>query len=235
MVNKNKLLELQGKLQYIFNDISLLKLALTHKSHAYENQNKSSKIYNERIEFLGDSILSHIVADLLYTQKPEISEGNMSKMRAAIVCEASLSNAMKRIGAQEYIYLGKCELSTNGKMKDAIIADAFEAILGAIYLDGGYDIARHTALNLLDKEIKDVLSGKELNADYKTKLQEKLQKNGTVKIEYILDNESGPEHDKTFEVSVYLNGDKIGFGTGKNKKQAEQMAAKYALEKGIKR
>ena len=154
----------------------------------------------------------------------------MSKKRAAIVCEASLSAAMKRIGAQEYIYLGKCELSTNGKMKDAIIADAFEAILGAIYLDGGFDVAKHIALRLLDKEIKDVLSGKELNIDYKTKLQEKLQKNGNVKIEYIIDNEYGPEHDKTFEVSVYLEGEKIGSGTGKSKKQAEQMAAKYALE-----
>lgn len=230
MINEKKILELEGKLQYMFNDISLLKMALTHKSYAYENPNNSNKIYNERIEFLGDAILEHIISDLLYTHEPILSEGDMSKKRAAIVCEASLSQAMRRIAAQEYICLGKCELSTNGKMKDAIIADAFEAILGAIYLDGGYDIARYTALNLLDKEIKDVFNGKELNMDYKTKLQEKLQKHGTVKIEYILDKEVGPEHDKTFEVSVYFNGEKIGFGTGKNKKQAEQMAAKYALE-----
>lgn len=230
MVIKDKLLGLETKLQYIFNDRTLLKMALTHKSYAYENPNSVSKIYNERIEFLGDSILSHIISDLLYEHEPNFSEGVMSKKRAAIVCESSLSAAMKRIGAQEYIYLGKCELSTNGKMKDAIIADAFEAILGAIYLDGGFDVAKHIALRLLDKEIKDVLSGKELNTDYKTKLQEKLQKNGTVKIEYILDNEIGPEHDKTFEVSVYLEGKKIGSGSGKSKKQAEQMAAKNALE-----
>ena len=230
MIIKDKLLELETKLQYIFNDRTLLKMALTHKSYAYENPNSVSKIYNERIEFLGDSILSHIISDLLYAHEPNFSEGIMSKKRAAIVCESSLSAAMKRIGAQEYIYLGKCELSTNGKMKDAIIADAFEAILGAIYLDGGFDVAKHIALRLLDKEIKDVLSGKELNTDYKTKLQEKLQKNGTVKIEYILDNETGPEHDKTFEVSVYLEGKKIGSGSGKSKKQAEQMAAKVALE-----
>lgn len=230
MIIKDKLLELETKLQYIFNDRNLLKMALTHKSYAYENPNSVSKIYNERIEFLGDSILSHIISDLLYAHEPNFSEGIMSKKRAAIVCESSLSAAMKRIGAQEYIYLGKCELSTNGKMKDAIIADAFEAILGAIYLDGGFDVAKHIALRLLDKEIKDVLSGKELNTDYKTKLQEKLQKNGTVKIEYILDNETGPEHDKTFEVSVYLEGKKIGSGSGKSKKQAEQMAAKVALE-----
>lgn len=233
MIIKDKLLELETKLQYIFNDRTLLKMALTHKSYAYENPNSVSKIYNERIEFLGDSILSHIISDLLYAHEPNFSEGIMSKKRAAIVCESSLSAAMKRIGAQEYIYLGKCELSTNGKMKDAIIADAFEAILGAIYLDGGFDVAKHIALRLLDKEIKDVLSGKELNTDYKTKLQEKLQKNGTVKIEYILDNETGPEHDKTFEVSVYLEGKKIGSGSGKSKKQAEQMAAKVALENNI--
>lgn len=233
MIIKDKLLELETKLQYIFNDRNLLKMALTHKSYAYENPNSVSKIYNERIEFLGDSILSHIISDLLYAHEPNFSEGIMSKKRAAIVCESSLSAAMKRIGAQEYIYLGKCELSTNGKMKDAIIADAFEAILGAIYLDGGFDVAKHIALRLLDKEIKDVLSGKELNTDYKTKLQEKLQKNGTVKIEYILDNETGPEHDKTFEVSVYLEGKKIGSGSGKSKKQAEQMAAKVALENNI--
>lgn len=233
MIIKDKLLELETKLQYIFNDRTLLKMALTHKSYAYENPNSVSKIYDERIEFLGDSILSHIISDLLYAHEPNFSEGIMSKKRAAIVCESSLSAAMKRIGAQEYIYLGKCELSTNGKMKDAIIADAFEAILGAIYLDGGFDVAKHIALRLLDKEIKDVLSGKELNTDYKTKLQEKLQKNGTVKIEYILDNETGPEHDKTFEVSVYLEGKKIGSGSGKSKKQAEQMAAKVALENNI--
>lgn len=234
MIDRNKLLELEEKLQYIFNDISLLKMALTHKSYAYEDQNNSNKIYNERIEFLGDAILEHIISDLLYTHKPLFSEGEMSKKRAAIVCESSLSAAMKRIGAQEYIYLGKCELSTNGKTKDAIIADAFEAILGSIYLDGGYDIAKHIALNLLDKEINDVLNGKEINIDHKTKLQEKLQENGTVKIEYILDNEYGPEHDKTFEVSVYFNNKKIGSGIGKNKKQAEQLAAKYALENSIK-
>jgi ribonuclease-3 len=234
MANDNKLFEFETKLQYIFNDKSLLKMALTHKSYAYENVNNIKKTYNERIEFLGDAILEHIISDLLYNHQPNFTEGEMSKKRAAIVREESLSQAMKRIGAQEYIYLGKCERTTNGKMKDAIIADAFEAVLGAIYLDGGYDVAKNIALELLDEEIKIVLSGKELNIDYKTKLQEKLQKHGTVKIEYMLDNEYGLEHDKTFEVSVYLNQVKIGSGTGKNKKQAEQMAAKCALESGKK-
>ncbi len=229
MTDKKRLLELQGKLQYIFCDISLLKLALTHKSYAYENTNSNTKEYNERVEFLGDAILEHIISNMLYSHKPELSEGDMTKKRAAIVCEASLSQAMQRFGGQEYIYLGKCEKTTNGKMKDAIIADAFEAILGSIYLDGGYEIAETICLQLLDKEIKTVLSGGSLNIDYKTKLQEDLQKHGNVKIEYITKNEYGPEHDKTFEVELLFNGKKIGHGTGKSKKQAEQKAAEDAL------
>ena len=155
----------------------------------------------------------------------------MTKKRAAIVCEASLSSALKRINGQEYIYLGKCEKSTNGKLKDAIIADAFEAILGAIYLDGGYEIASQICLRLLDKEITTVLSGGLLNIDYKTKLQEKLKEHGTVKIEYKSVKEERPEHDKTFTVELYFNGNKIGDGVGKSKKQAEQHAAQSAHEK----
>lgn len=230
MTDKQRLLELQAKLQYIFCDISLLKLALTHKSYAYENSTSDNKVYNERIEFLGDAILEHIISNLLYNHKPELSEGDMTKKRAAIVCEASLSQAMKRIKGQEYIYLGKCEKTTNGKMKDAIIADAFEAILGAIYLDGGYEVAETICLELLNKEITTVLSGGLLNIDYKTKLQEELQKHGNVKIEYITKNEYGPEHDKTFEVDLVFNGEKIGEGVGKSKKQAEQKAAENALK-----
>jgi len=175
-----KILELQAKLKYIFNNPKLLKMALTHKSYAYEQTNPNYDMYNERIEFLGDAILEHIISDLLFSQVPELAEGEMTKKRAAIVCEASLSSALKRIGGHEYIYLGKCEQNSNGKMKDAIVADAFEAILGAIYLDGGYEIARDICLELLDKEIKTVLSGGTLNTDYKTQLKEILQKNGTV-------------------------------------------------------
>ena len=226
---QRKLIELQTKLKYTFNDISLLKLALTHKSYAYEDKN-NIKEYNERIEFLGDAILEHIISDLLYLHTPNFSEGDMSKKRASIVCEKSLSEAMRKIGAQNYIYLGKCEMATGGKLKDAIIADAFEAILGAIYLDGGYEIARDIALELLSKEIDQTLKGHNVNEDCKTKLQEILQRNGNVKIEYVLLKEYGPEHDKTFEVEVLFNGKKIGEGIGKSKKQAEQNCAKQAIE-----
>lgn len=230
MIGDKKLLEFEAKLNYVFNDISLLKLALTHKSYAYENQNNISQSYNERIEFLGDAILEHIISDFLYNQKPRLSEGQMTRKRASIVCEAALSSAMKRIGGQNYILLGKCEKTTGGKLKDAILADAFEAIIGAIYIDGGYDIVNSIVLNLLDIEIKKTLSGKDITEDYKTKLQEILQKNGNVKIEYFLKNQSGPEHDKTFEVELFFNDKKIGEGIGKSKKHAEQEAAKYAIE-----
>lgn len=230
MKEQEKLLRFEAKLQYIFNDINLLKMALTHKSYAYETTPYANTKYNERIEFLGDAILEHVISDVLYHQTPELSEGVMSKKRASIVCEASLSQAMQRIGAQEYLYLGKCERTNQGQVKDAIIADAFEAVLGAIYLDAGYEIACDTVLRLLDKEIKLALSGDNLNVDYKTKLQEKLQKHGSVKIEYTIETESGPEHDKIFQIAVLLNGEKIGEGIGKSKKQAEQQAAKQALE-----
>ena len=168
----------------------------------------------------------------MFSQKPELAEGEMTKKRAAIVCEASLSRALRRINGHEYIYLGKCEQNSNGKMKDAIVADAFEAILGAIYIDGGYEIARDICLELLEEEIKIVLSGGNLNTDYKTQLQEILQRHGTVKIEYKLQKEEGPEHDKLFTIDLFFNGKKIGEGQGKSKKQAEQEAAHYAILNG---
>lgn len=229
MKEEEKLLRLQSKLQYIFNDISLLKLALTHKSYAYEFEGEKKKEYNERIEFLGDAILEHIISDKLYNVTPVLSEGEMTKKRAAIVCEASLSQALKRIGGQEYIYLGKCEKGTDGRKKDAIIADAFESILGAIYIDGGYDIAKEVCLNLLNKEIKTVLSGGELNIDYKTKLQEILQRHGNVKIEYITIKSEGPEHDKKFTVELLYNGKKIGEGIRKEQKTSRTNGCKTSF------
>lgn len=229
MTEEKKLIRLQSKLQYVFSDISLLKMALTHKSYAYEHATTEVTNYNERIEFLGDAILEHIISERLYLHEPKLKEGDMTKKRAAIVCEASLSNALKRIHGQEYLYLGKCEKFSDGEVKDAIIADAFEAILGAIYLDAGYEVATQICLRLLEKEINTVLSGGDLNIDYKTKLQEKLQKHGNVRIAYELVKTEGPEHDKTFTIELYFNGEKIGDGVGKSKKQAEQHAAEDAL------
>lgn len=234
MIDKERLELVEKKLGYKYNDIKLLKLALTHKSYAYENVNLNqvtNEDYNERIEFLGDAILEHIVSDMLYMNAKVFSEGEMTKKRAAMVCETSLCEALKSTGIHNYIYLGKCELNGSVEKKDAIIADCFEAILGSIYLDGGYEKAKCFVFDKLKKQIDEVLDGKDFNTDYKTKLQEILQKNGSVKIEYVTLKEEGPEHDKTFYVEVLFNGSKIGEGVGKNKKSAEQAAASAAIKR----
>lgn len=231
MTEEMRLNIVQEKLGYKYNDLSLLKLALTHKSYAYENGSINNNDYNERIEYLGDAILEHVISETLYLDKKIYSEGEMTKKRAAIVCETSLSLALRKTGIDEYIYLGKCELQSVIKKKDAIIADCFEAILGSIYLDGGYEKAKEFVLDKLKDEIDEVLSGNDFNTDYKTRLQEILQKNGTVKIEYKLLKEEGPEHNKTFYVEVVFNGKRIGEGIGKSKKGAEQAAAASAIKR----
>lgn len=222
--------EIENKLGYKFNNKELLKTALTHKSYAYENGDTSSLCYNERLEFLGDAILEHIVSIYLYNITPALKEGVMSKKRSEIVCEKSLSNVIKECGLSRFVRLGKCETTTGGNKKDAILADMFEAILGAIYLDGGFESSEQVCLKLLEATIIKVLNEKD-SLDYKTRLQELLQKNGTVKIEYILDKEEGKAHAKTFFSSVYFEGDKIGEGSGKTKKASEQAAAAVALKK----
>lgn len=222
--------EIEKKIGYAFNNKDLLKVALTHKSYAHEKGEVSSSCYNERLEFLGDAILEHIVSVELYNITPLLKEGVMSKKRAEIVCEKSLSNVIRNRGLAKFIRLGKCEISTGGNKKDAILADMFEALLGAIYLDGGLDKARTICLDFLNHTIYTVLNEKE-SLDYKTRLQELLQKNGTVKIEYILDKEVGKAHAKTFFSSVYFEGEKIGEGNGKTKKASEQAAAAVALKK----
>jgi len=222
--------EIEKKIGYVFQNKELLKLALTHKSYAYEKGDTSSSCYNERLEFLGDAILEHIVSIELYNVTPLLKEGVMSKKRAEIVCEKSLSSVIKQKGLSKHVRLGKCEITTGGNKKDAILADMFEAILGAIYLDGGFEKAQATCLELLKDNITTVLNEK-ASLDYKTRLQELLQKNGTVKIEYILDKEEGKAHAKTFYSSVYFEGNKIGEGNGKTKKASEQAAAAVALKK----
>lgn len=222
--------EIEKKIGYVFENKELLKTALTHKSYAYEKGDTSSSCYNERLEFLGDAILEHIVSIYLYNITPVLKEGVMSKKRAEIVCEKSLSEIVRKAGLSKHVRLGKCELVTGGNKKDAILADMFEAILGAIYLDGGFEKAQATCLNLLETTIISTLNEK-TSLDYKTRLQELLQKNGTVKIEYILDKETGKDHAKMFFSSVYFEGEKIGEGNGKTKKASEQAAAAVALKK----
>ena len=221
---------LEKKIEYVFKEKALLKAAVTHKSYAYEKGEKDASNYNERLEFLGDAILEHIVSIKLFNIKPLLKEGIMSKKRAEIVCEDSLSKVVREYGLAKYILLGKCEITTGGNNKNAILADMFEALLGAIYIDGGFNKAEEVCLKLLDKTIQDILNEEE-SMDYKTRLQELLQKNGSVRIEYKLDKEIGKDHSKLFFSSVFFEGDKIGEGKGKTKKASEQEAAKEALKK----
>ena len=167
--------EVEKKIGYVFANKELLKTALTHKSYAYEKGNTEYSCYNERLEFLGDAILEHVVSVYLYNVTPLLKEGVMSKKRAEIVCEKSLSDVIKKNGLSKHVMLGKCEISTGGNKKDAILADMFEAILGAIYLDGGFELAEKTCLSFLEQTIIAVLNEKE-SLDYKTRLQELLQK-----------------------------------------------------------
>lgn len=220
--------EIENKLNYVFKDKDLLKKALTHKSYAHDFKKDDVDSYNERLEFLGDAILEHMVSIYLYTHTPKMKEGVMSKKRAEIVCESSLSSVMRELDFQKYVKLGKCEINTGGRKKDAILADMAEAILGAIYLDSNFEEAKRVYMTLLNKKIQEVLTHE--TSDYKTQLQEILQKNGTVKIEYITVKETGKAHDKTFYIDLLYNGKKIGEGNGKSKKEAEQRAAKRAIE-----
>lgn len=233
MSDNENLTRFEKKINYEFKNLKYLKIALTHKSYAYELGHTDPKQYNERIEYLGDAILEHVISELLFRHIPAYREGQMTRKRANIVCEKTLSAAMRNIKAQDNIYVGKCEKSLPNGINDAILCDLFEAVIGAIYFDSNYDEAKRVCLELLDSYIKAELNGTELIKDYKTKLQEELQKNGNVKIEYILKSGKGPDHNKTFIMDVFFNGAKIGEGVGKSKKQAEQQAAKYALENTI--
>ncbi len=224
------LIDIEKKIGYVFKNKELLKTALTHKSYAYERTGEDITKYNERLEFLGDAILEHIVSIYLYNVEPKLKEGVMSKKRAEIVCEASLSRIIRERNLARDIRLGKCEINTGGNKKDAILADMFEAILGAVYLDAGYDEANRVCLDMIKSTIDYVVS-KEDTLDYKTRLQEILQRNGNVKIEYVLEKEQGKDHAKMFFSAVYFNDKKIGEGSGKTKKLSEQNAAKQAIEK----
>lgn len=217
---------LEEKLHYKFKDRSLLENALTHSSYANEVRHGLSS--NERLEFLGDSVLSIVVSEHLYRRFPKMPEGELTRLRASLVCEKALCGFSRELGLGAYLKLGRGEDKGGGRERDSILADAFEAVLAAIYLDGGFEPARRHVMNFVLRE----LSGHDEDAfkDYKTALQEIIQRNPEESVTYFLTGESGPDHDKRFTVEVHLNSNVIGTGVGKNKKQAEQMAAKQALE-----
>ncbi len=217
---------LEKRLNYKFKNIDLLKNALVHSSYA--NEVRGSVHSNERLEFLGDSVLSVIVSEHLYNKFPNMPEGELTRMRASLVCEKSLCEFSRELGIGNYLKLGKGEDKNGGRERDSILADAFEAVLAAVYLDGGMDAAKAHIMNTVLRDIKHCED--DTFKDYKTTLQEVIQRNPEESVSYILVNESGPDHNKSFTVEVHLNSNVIGKGTGKSKKQAEQMAAKQALE-----
>lgn len=216
---------LEEKIQYHFQNSMLLELAMSHTSYANELKGKES---NERIEYLGDAVLELISSEYIYKTYPKLPEGEMTKTRAYAVCEDSLAIVANKYSFSDFLRVGKCESMTNGKYRNSILADAVEATIGAIYLDGGYEKARDFILPNIIPQIEEYI--KNGNRDYKTQLQERLQVHGEVKIEYRLVGEKGPDHAKTFDVEVYCNQILLGSGEGKSKKDAEMNAAKVALE-----
>ena len=218
-----KLKELEKKLGYTYQDINLLERALTHSSYANERQVSYGS--NERLEFLGDSVLGFITADYFYRHFSHLPEGKLTKLRAATVCEKSLHGFALEISLGEYLRLGHGEENTGGRERPSILADAFEAVIASIYLDGGIESARTFVLRFIKDAVQHSLPFK----DYKTTLQEIIQQNPEEELEYVLTDESGPDHDKSFTVEVHLNSNVIGRGTGRSKKLAEQAAAREAL------
>ncbi len=216
---------LEKTIGYTFRDIEILRVATTHSSYA--NEVKHQVKFNERLEFLGDAVLSIIVSDHLFHRSGS-QEGELTKMRAALVCEKSLKLFADKIELGQYLQLGKGEEMTGGRTRPSILADAFEAVIAAIYLDGGLEAAREFVLPFVDEMLKD--TSKVSFKDYKTLLQEIIQKNPEEHLSYHLVDQWGPDHDKHFVVEIHLNSNVIGRGEGKSKKNAEQVAAKQALE-----
>lgn len=217
--------KLEEKLGYKFQNRALLENALTHSSHANENRGKGLQS-NERLEFLGDSVLGMVTADYLFRSHPDLPEGDLTRTRASLVCEGSLVEVAQILGLGDYLMLGKGEDSGGGRERPSILADAVEAVLAAVYLDGGIGSARKMVQKfILDREEKKMGS-----RDYKTALQELVQRESGQVLEYRLTDAQGPDHAKVFQVAVDLNGTAIGTGEGRSKKEAEQNAAKAGID-----
>ena len=223
-------INLQKEIGYEFKNITLLETALTHTSYAYEKKKQS----NEKLEFLGDSILEFISSDYIYQNYSELKEGEMTKVRASVVCENSLYEIAKMHNFSDFLKLGKSERISQKEVRPAIMADSVEAVIAAIFLDGGLEPAKQFIIKNLAEPIENATKhiGQK---DYKTVLQEILQKNGNVHIEYQIIDEKGPDHEKVFTAEVKYNDKVLALGKGKSKKLAEMDAAKLALEKIKKR
>jgi len=217
---------------YRFKNEKFLKTALTHSSYASEHKLGYER-NNERLEFIGDAYVDAVVGSELFDMMPVAHEGALSRCRADVVREDSLADAARDIGLGEFLYLGKGEDASGGRQKDSILADAFEALMGAIIIDGGYEAGKAVILKILSEKIVLASKGK-LNKDYKTKLQELLQdKYHGVQIAYSIVDQRGPDHNKVFTMQVEAGGKVLGRGTGPSKAKAEQAAAQDALSKGV--
>lgn len=225
MINsKEAIAQLEQRIGYIFQEKGLLKQALTHSSFANEQKINKWDDY-ERLEFLGDAVLELVSSEYLYKNHPRLPEGELTKKRSSMVCEPALAYCARDVELGSFIFLGKGEEASGGRKRDSITSDVLEAVIGAIYLDGGLGAAKA----FIDRFILSDLENKQLFYDSKTILQEQVQKNGEGRLHYVLIEESGPEHDKLFRVEAMINDKKIGSGSGRTKKHAEQQAAYQAL------
>lgn len=221
--------ELENKIGYTFKEKFFLERALTHSS--YNKEKKTKHQDNERLEFLGDAFLDAIISAEIFGKLKGGTEGRLTKTRALIVCESSLVRVANNYDLGKYMYMGHGEETAGGRHKDSILADAMEAIIGALYLDAGYEATKEFVVNSFKEIIKEAVDGK-LFSDYKSEVQEVLQKKDKHSvISYEIEREEGPAHNKTFFVNLICNGKIMGNGTGKSKKEAEQKAAKATLEK----
>lgn len=220
--------DLEAVIGYRFRNISLLQNALTHSSYANERWH-NSLLSNERLEFLGDAVLGLVTADYLYHKHPDLPEGDLTRMRAALVCEESLYEVAQRLGLGSELRLGKGEEAGGGRQRPSILADATESVFAAVYLDGGMEAARALIHRvLLDKEQEEAVE--ERRRDYKTELQELVQRRSNQTLHYEMIGATGPDHARQFTCAVLLNGETAGTGTGRSKKEAEQSAARAALQ-----
>ena len=219
---------LERRIQHRFAHPELLETALTHSSFA--NEQKPQQVqYNERLEFLGDSVLSIVVSQYIFTHYTMLPEGDLSKVRATVVCEKSLASFARRLELGLFLRMGRGEEQNHGRQRDSILADAFEALLAALYLDAGLETVTAFLMPFVEPAVEAAIEGHRFQ-DYKTELQELIQRKSGQSLSYVLLGESGPDHDKLFTSEVCLNGRPIGSGTGRTKKEAEQAAAHAALE-----
>lgn len=230
-IQPQSLEELENKIGYTFKNKEYITVALTHSSFSNEMKAKGQKVsFNERLEFLGDSVLSIVVSSYIFDKYKNKQEGDLTKIRAAVVCEKALAKYANTISLGDYMYLGHGEIMNNGRKRPSIIADAFEALLAAIYLDTGesYDVVERFLLPFVEKEI-DYITEKGVFIDYKTALQQVVQQGSGEILEYVCTEESGPAHSRFFKVEARLNSNIIGHGEAKTKREAEQQAAHEAL------